>query len=198
VRRLRFPIRRLRRDEKGATIVEFALVSVPFLMLMLGLIDIGYHMYLSSMIQGTLNDVARQVTVGGTTTDQVKTLIQNQIALLAPKGATITVVPQSYYDFTGVKQPEPITTDTPPLGVYNHGDCFLDYNGNGVWDADQGTGNSTGGSDDIAYYTVTVSYVGLVPLQKLLGWSPNEQIVGTMMMRNQPYASQPDPATVCT
>ena len=193
--RLRAPFRRLRKDESGATIVEFALVSVPFILLLLGIIDIGYHAYLSAMVQGTLNEAARQVTVGGVTGSTVDSFVTGRIKAVSPQG-TVVITKKSYFDFTHVGKPEPITTDTAPLGVYNHGDCFEDDNGNGVWDADSGA-SGLGGAEDIVYYTATVSYTGLVPLQALLGFSSTETVTGTAMMKNQPYAAHPDPQVIC-
>jgi len=66
-----------------------------------------------------------------------------------------------------------------------------------VWNSDGGQ-SGNGGGDDIVYYTATVSYPALMPLRKLLGWSATETVTATMMMRNQPYAAQPQPATICT
>lgn len=192
----RTTLRRLRRDRRGATIVEFALVAAPFIMLILGLVDVGYREYVSVMLQGAINEAARQVTVGGVTSDTVDTFVKARVAGVAPQ-ATVAITKSSYFDFSNVGKPEPITTDTVPLGVYNVGDCYIDENGNGVWDSDSGLAG-VGGSDDIVYYKVTVTFGSLVPVQNLFGWSGTETVSATTMMRNQPYASQPDPATKCT
>ena len=44
----------------------------------------------------------------------------------------------SYYEFSGVSQPEKIVGDTVPLNSYNAGDCFEDVNGNNAYDTDRG------------------------------------------------------------
>jgi Flp pilus assembly protein TadG len=190
-------LRNLYRDERGATLVEFALVAMPLLLMMMAMFDLGFREYISIQLAGALDQSARQVTVGtATSVASIKTLVATQIRTILP-GATVNVVPSSYDNFSKVGKPEPITTDTAPTGVYNQGDCFEDENGNGVWDADSGL-NGTGGSDDIVYYTATVTYPEIVPMRRLLGWSATETVTGTAMMKNQPYASQADPAVICS
>lgn len=190
-------LKNLRQDVRGATLVEFAIVAMPLIVMMMAMFDLGFREYISIQLAGALDQSARQVTVGtATTVATVKASVTAQIRTILP-GATVTVVPSSYNAFSKVGKPEPITTDTAPTGVYNKGDCFEDVNGNGVWDADSGL-SGTGGSDDIVYYTATVTYPEIVPMRRLLGWSATETVTGTAMMKNQPYASQADPAVICS
>ncbi|WP_203309454.1 MULTISPECIES: TadE/TadG family type IV pilus assembly protein [Sphingomonas] len=184
------------RDRRGTTIVEFAIVAPCLMMLLIGMMDLGIRAYVGVQLQGALEQSARQVTVS-TSNDPatIAASVRRQIQRILPR-ATVTVTPSSYYDFAHVGKPEPITTDTAPLGTYNTGDCYLDLNRNGRWDADSGSGG-TGGSDDIVYYQATVSYPNLLPVGRLLGLSGTTTITGTTMMKNQPYAAQPDPPTIC-
>jgi Flp pilus assembly protein TadG len=186
----------LARGERGSTATEFALVAPILLMLMLGLLDLGFRQYIASQLQGSLDQAARTVTVGGVSSSTVSDFVSTRIHRILP-GATVNVTTKNYDDFASVGKPEPITTDTAPLGTYNTGDCFLDENGNGVWDADSGN-SGAGGSDDIVYYTAVVTYPALLPLGRMLGWPSTESVQGSMMMRNQPYASQPQAVTRCT
>jgi len=165
-------------------------------MLTLGLIDLGFRQYMASMLQGAMDQAARQVTIGGASTSTISTFVNNRMKLVLPS-SQVQVTPKSYYDFSNVGKPEPITTDTAPLGVFNTGDCFQDLNGNNVWDSDAGA-SGFGGGDDIVYYTATATYPALVPVGKLFGWSTNETVTATMMMRNQPYAAQRQPLIKCT
>ncbi|AXJ94285.1 MULTISPECIES: TadE/TadG family type IV pilus assembly protein [unclassified Sphingomonas] len=188
---------RMLRDRRGTTIVEFAIVAPCLVMLLIGMMDLGLRAYVGVQLQGALEQAARQVTVSSATgTATITGLVSRQIQRILPR-ATVVVTPSNYYDFVHVGKPEPITTDTAPIGTYNAGDCFQDLNGNGVWDADSG-GTGTGGSDDIVYYQATVTYPNLLPVGRLLGFSGTTQVTGTTMMKNQPYGSQPDPATICT
>lgn len=190
-------LRTLGQDKRGATLVEFAIITMPMIVMMMAMFDLGFREYISIQLAGALDQSARQVTIDTkTTVSSIKTAVTAQVRIILP-GATVNVVPSSYNSFSTVGKPEPITTDTAPTGTYNAGDCFQDLNGNGVWDADSGLGG-TGGSDDIVYYTATVTYPEILPMRKLLGWSSTETVTGTTMMKNQPYASQPDPAIICS
>ncbi|MET4897079.1 TadE/TadG family type IV pilus assembly protein [Sphingomonadaceae bacterium jetA1] len=184
------------RDRRAVAAVEFALLALPAITITYGLFDLGYRQYVVTQVQNALDRGARAVTVGtGTTTAQLTAIVETGLASIAPN-ATVVVLPTSYEKFRQVTRPEPITTDKPPLGTYNKGDCFLDINGNGVWDADAGR-SGTGGSDDVVLYTATVSYPELLPMKQLLGWDPVTRLTVTTMLKNQPYASQAEPMTVC-
>jgi Flp pilus assembly protein TadG len=194
---LQLAVRTLGKDQRAATMVEFAIIVLPMIVMMMAMFDLGFREYISIQLAGALDQSARQVTVGTTTTAAtIKASVTSQIRTILP-GATVNVAPTSYNSFSTVGKPEPITTDTAPVGVYNAGDCFQDLNGNRTWDADAGQ-SGTGGSDDIVYYTATVTYPEIVPMRKLLGWSSTETVTGSMMMKNQPYASQTDPAVICS
>ena len=116
-------IRRLRRDSRAVTIVEFAMVAPVMLLLLLGLFDLGYRSYASSVLQGALHDAARMATVGGYSMTQIDTRVKTRLSNFAAR-STVTTAAASYYEFTGVSQPEKIVGDTVPLNSYNAGDCF--------------------------------------------------------------------------
>ena len=190
-------MRALRRDSKGATIVEFALILPVMCMMLLGTLDLGYRAYVASVVQGALHDAARMATVGGVTTAQVQTMVQNKLRAFS-RNATITTTTRSYDDYLAVKVPETITSDTAPLGVYNQGDCFTDSNGNGTWDADRGRGGN-GGAEDVVYFEVTMTYPHIVPVGKLFGWSGNVTTTQNTVLRNQPFAGRTNSSTpICT
>jgi Flp pilus assembly protein TadG len=178
----------LRRDSKGATIVEFALILPVMCMMLLGTLDLGYRSYVGSVVQGTLHDAARMATVGGVSTAQIQTFVTNRLQAFS-RNATITTTTRSYADFTGVKVPETITQDTSPFGVYNPGDCFQDTNGNGSYDTDRGR-NGNGGAEDVVYFEVTMTYPHIVPVGRLFGWGSNVTTTQNTVLRNQPFAGR--------
>ena len=45
MKRPRNPLRRLRQDERGSYIIEFALLSLPMMTLLMGGIELGYLAY---------------------------------------------------------------------------------------------------------------------------------------------------------
>jgi Flp pilus assembly protein TadG len=55
---------RKRRDERGASAVEFALIMIPFFVLIFGLIQYGWYFYVASNTSGAVSTVARKMEVG--------------------------------------------------------------------------------------------------------------------------------------
>jgi Flp pilus assembly protein TadG len=55
---------RARRDVKGAAAVEFALVMIPFLALVIGLIEYGWFFYVAQNTSGATTTLARKLEVG--------------------------------------------------------------------------------------------------------------------------------------
>jgi Flp pilus assembly protein TadG len=190
----RFTPRALGRDESGAAIVEFALILPVLCVLLLGTLDLGYRSYVASIIQGSLHEAARMGTVGGIPTSTIEAHVRDRLRSFS-RNATITVVTRSYDEFSGVKVPETITQDTAPIGSYNAGDCFQDSNGNGTYDLDRGR-TGMGGSEDVVYFEVTMTYPHIVPVGRLLGWSNNVSVTQNTVLRNQPYASRNNSVTV--
>ena len=181
-------LRRLRRDSNGVTIVEFAMVAPVMLLLLLGLFDLGYQAYASSVLQGALHDAARMATVGGYSMEQIDARVKTRLSNFATR-STVTTATASYYEFSGVSQPEKIVGDTVPLNTYNAGDCFEDVNSNNRYDTDRGRAG-TGNADDIVRYSVTITYPRVFPLSKLLGWSNSQTLSSNTVLRNQPYAGR--------
>lgn len=181
-------LRRLRREDSGVTILEFAMVAPVMLLLLLGFFDLGYRAYASSVLQGALHDAARMATVGGYTMTQIDTRVKTRLSNFATRSVTTTEA-ASYYQFSGVSQPELIVGDTTPLNTYNAGDCFEDANSNNQYDTDRGRGG-TGNSDDIVRYRVTITFPRVFPLGILMGWSNSQTLTSETVLRNQPYAGR--------
>lgn len=190
--------RSLRRDTRGTTIVEFAIVSPVMILMMMGLGDLGYQVYAQSILNGAMQKAGRDSAIQGganntTALDAKVTAMVKNIA----KNATITFTRKSYSTFSVIK-PEPFT-DTNGNGVRDPGECYTDINGNNQWDADPGN-NGQGGANDVTVYTATVTYPHLFPVTGFFGWPATQTIVASTLLKNQPYASQTvvTPATVCT
>jgi len=180
--------RRLRRDDSAVTILEFALVAPVMLLLLLGFFDLGYRAYASSVLQGALHDAARMATVGRVPIADIDTRVKQRLSNFATR-STVTVATDSYYQFSGVSQPERITGDTVPLNAYNPGDCFEDQNSNNQYDTDRARGG-LGGADDIVRYRVTITFPRVFPLGALMGWPSTQTLTSETVLRNQPFAGR--------
>jgi Flp pilus assembly protein TadG len=192
-----FRLRRLGRDEQGATLVEFAFVLPALCVLVLGIFELGYRSYAASVIQGALHEAARLATVGGISMTQIDQRVRDRLSNFANHG-TVTTTTSSYQDFSGVSSPERITSDTAPTNQFNPGDCFEDANGNSSYDLDRGR-SGTGNADDIVRYQVTFTYQRMFPIGAFIGWSNTETITSNTVLRNQPYAGRVNSnVVICT
>lgn len=52
------------RGDRGSTAVEFALITIPFLVLVLGMIQYGWYFYVSQTTGGAASNVVRELQVG--------------------------------------------------------------------------------------------------------------------------------------
>ena len=183
----------LGRDEKGATIVEFAMVAPVMGLVLLGAFDIGHTLYMRSVLQGILQKAARDATLetglDANTQTTLDNKVRSQVRALA-NNSTITFSRRYYRSFTNAaaNQFEPYT-DTNGNGTCNGGEPYQDNNNNGSWDA---TGGNTGagGAKDAMLYTVTVSYPRFFPIYQMVGGSNTTVLTASTVLLNQPYGDQ--------
>ena len=200
-------IRRLGRDQRGATIVEFAVIAMPMCVLLMGGLELGYNSYVRSTLQGALHDAARVAAVenpilateGDTVEEQVANMIKETVAHVAPN-AVVDVDQKSYFEFSSIGEPEKLMTDNNGNGKYDASDedCFEDANGNGTFDPDSGKSGTNGGADDVVLYTAKVSAPRILPLDRLVpGVSEKVEYTLRAAVRNQPYGQQPTAPVIC-
>jgi len=199
----------MRRDRRGATIVEFAIISPVMLLMMMGLGDLLYQVYTQSVLNGAVQKAARDSGIEGgaaitTTIDSnvisiITPLVKNLVLNCSTPAVKSTWCSkrESYDSFSEVA-PEPFV-DTNGNGIRDPGECFTDENGNGTWDADPGI-TGQGGASAVTLYTMTITYPRLFPFAKLFGASTTQTISATSLLKNQPYATQTTNTnvTVCT
>lgn len=193
------------RDEGGATLVEFAFVLVPTLLLVLGGLELAYASYVRATMQGALNESARRASVqnpqftqlGDTLEKQVEESIREIVGSVA-KDSEITVTQRSFFDFSDIGNAEKLIRDVNGNGLYDpgDGDCFEDANDNGQFDLDQAR-DGRGGSNDVVFYTAQVSASRLFPLDRISGFSGSIDMTLEAAIRNQPFGDQTSPAVIC-
>jgi hypothetical protein len=192
-------LRRLRGDERGSYLIEFAAISLPLSVMLMSGIELGYLAYAKSHTEGALREASRLAATGSYTEAQIDTFVKDRLKSI--QHASVAIEKRSYKSFESVKQPEPLVSDVAPLGgVPSAGDCYSDVNDNGVWDEDMGD-EGLGGSEDIVYYGVTVTYPVLFPLTaKLVTKSGNNMVIeANAVIKNEPYGNfdAPTPTTRC-
>lgn len=184
---------RLLRDERGATIVEFAFVAPAMCVMLLGAFDVAHTLYARAVIQGIVQKTARDSSLEiGTEAEQQAALdnkVKAQVRALA-NNATISFSRRYYRDYTSAANAAPERwTDTNGNGRCDNGEPYDDKNSNRVWDADGGDAGQ-GGAKDATVYTVTVSYPRMFPAMRMIGGSGTTRIESATILRNQPYSDQ--------
>lgn len=179
----------LLRDQRGATLVEFALISPVLMVTLLGLMDLGYNYYVQAQLQGTIQKAARDATLERalTTTEDIDASVAAAVRKIVP-GARLQFARSSYASFSDVEQAEDYS-DLNEDGRCNDGEPFEDANGNGRWDEDRGA-EGMGGARDAVLYEVTVSYRRMFGIAGMAGLSETFTTQSTTVLRNQPWDEQ--------
>lgn len=183
-------LRKLRRDRRGASAVEFAMTAPILFLVISGTLDMAMGFYVNTVLQGALNAAGRKSSLqsGPTEAATLDASVSKMIKYAMPK-ASITFTRKSYSQFSSVGKPEDFT-DTIKNSKYDPTECFVDMNGNGTWDADMGS-TGLGGANDVQVYKVAVSYKPMFGFGSYLGLPTTQNIQGTTILRNQPYSTQP-------
>ena len=112
------PIRKLSRDKRGSVVVEFALISIPFFMLLLGVLEVGVVFFGSSMLEKGTADAARLIRTGqvqaqSMNANQFHDYICGQISALLStcNSGSLQVDVEAFSSFSGVTIPNPIKSD---------------------------------------------------------------------------------------
>jgi len=161
-------------------------------MLLLGTMEFGLNVYMRAVLEGAMQQAGRnsslQTAQGGQST--IDSFVTARVQAIMPS-ATVTFVRENYSTFSSVGRPEDFT-DTNGNGVRDPGECFVDMNGNNTWDSDLGR-TGLGGANDVVEYTANVAYPSLIPgAATVFNISPTTTIKATTILRNQPFATQPN------
>jgi Flp pilus assembly protein TadG len=104
---------RVGRDRTGATLIEFSLVGIPFLLLLLATFEIGFVYWANKELENATNDAARlvrtgQVQDGEMTAADLKVEACNRTALLIDCVSRLRIDVRSAPTFAEITPPEPL------------------------------------------------------------------------------------------
>lgn len=179
--------RKLRREEEGLTIVEFAIVAPVFLLLMMGSLDIGHMVYAQSVLNGAVQSAARDASLEGSSTSDADARVLAQVENVMPD-VTLTTSRKSYYDFADIERPEQ-WNDANDDATCNNGEAYVDENRNGRWDSDIGQ-SGNGGANDVVIYTVEATYTPIVKVPFMDRAYGQRTLSSNAIRKNQPFATQ--------
>ena len=180
---------KLPRDRQGATLVEFALITPFFVLIIVGIIEISIVLLTDTLMQGALREAARFGITGagaGDREDKIFFIIDEYtMGLVDMDTADITM--RTYNDFQSVGMPEPYADDDPQNGQYDLGEWFQDVNENGVWDEDQGT-PGPGVANEIVLYTISYDAPAVTGFFALFfGEDGKVRLEATLPLKNEPF-----------
>lgn len=180
---------RLRAGNDGATVVEFAIVLPVLMTVLMGVFDLGYTMWATMMLQGSLQQAARASSLESASglASTIDAKVTSRVQILVPN-ATLTYSRKAYTNFTKVGTAEDYT-DTNANGACDANEPYEDANSNGSWDRDRGV-NGVGGARDAVLYKVTMTYPRLLPMARMVGLSETVSVSASTVLRNQPFKLQ--------
>lgn len=178
---------KLAEDSSGATLMEFALIFPTFMLLLLGLFDIGQVAYAQALLGGAVQEAARSATLETGDPATADARIERTLKIVAPD-VSVETSRRSYFDFDDIARPEQ-WNDEDNNGTCNDDESFTDENGNGQWDADVGVGGN-GGASDVVVYSATATFSPLFPNPFRVGGMDDHVVSASTVRKNQPFANQ--------
>ena len=170
------------RDERAATAVEFGLIALPFIMLLIAIIEIGLVFMVATALESATDVAARQIRIGALQTQTTaataaafKTSICNNMVWLSGSCASnLEVDVRTFTQFQNVALPNPISSGS--LLPQNQ----LQF--------------SLGGPGSIVLVRTYMPWTLMAPvLDKMATQTSSGQIIinATTAFRNEPYPSSP-------
>jgi Flp pilus assembly protein TadG len=162
-------------DERGNTAIEFGLIGSAYILMILAALEIGYVLFIQSVLDNATRDAARQIRTGQVQTASnpqttFQTLICDNVSWLIPC-ASIYYQSSAFWSWS-----EADTGLTTPL--------TRDSNGNLV-----STGFDAGSPGEIVLVQVAYNYTFFTPwLGQLLGLGLNNTayLSSTVVFQNEP------------
>lgn len=181
------------RDDRGATVIEFAMIAPVMALLLVGAFDIAHTLYARAVLQGIVQKVARDATLEASTDTAAQAAldekVKSQIRALA-NNATFVIKRRYYRTFSAAAAARAEDfTDTNRNGTCDSGEPYVDANLNGTWDPDGGN-SGQGGAKDRTVYTVTISYPRMFPLWNFIDVPTTTTLSASTVLINQPYTDQ--------
>lgn len=193
----RILICKLARDDSGNAITEFGLIAPAVIAMLLGTMDAGHTLYMRTVIDGAIQEIARDSSLEDGTIlakqEAINWRIKQKILSLnntIDPDKDIKIKRRYYKNFTDANNAEAEDyTDTNNNGVCDEGEPFVDINDNDVWD-DDGADEGQGLARDVAIVSVSVSYDRILPIASLIGLPDKVSLSANTVLANQPYAEQ--------
>lgn len=136
-------LRHLGRDDRGLAITEFGFVAPIFLLMLMGIFDQGFAMYIQAALQGAVQDGARQASLENTLFTDIEAKVNRQVRNVVPSGdpnteITFALNSAVYQNYNAIVMGEHFTDkERAPFvlnNIYDGDESYTDSNNNGMWD----------------------------------------------------------------
>ena len=192
-------MRNLFKDEAGAAIMEFALLLLPMVVLMAGVVESGRLLFTRITLESAVMEGARLATARMESTQEeryalMQETIENRMASFPtyedqPLEIETLVYrdfgssfPENYEDANGNGRYDPPQAQSP-------GEPFMDRNNNGLWDPATPKPGTMGGPGDVVSYTARLQAPLFFGLLNNIGAMPTSfALSATTVVRNEPVA----------
>ena len=189
VRRGRFSLRRLWRDDSGTTAIEFAFIALGLVYLMVGIIEFAMAMTVGNSLEAATNLSSRLGKTGfvdeEAQLDQEQTIMEEVERRVGPMIdiGKLEITHEVYNDFTSLNNPD-ILKDQNEDGDTDDPGEWTDVDGDGFKDGADGVG----GSGNIVVYRISYPWEIMTPL--IAQFVSNDGIVNLSaysVVKNEPY-----------
>lgn len=177
--------------QSGVSAVEFGFIAPMFIMLLLAVFDTGFAIYTKSVLQGAIEEGARNASLENTVWDDIKDRVNDQVQNVIPSAdpktdITFTIDPTYYGNYGDIELPEDFT-DSNRNNRWDHPECFVDRNNNRTYDTDVGLAGR-GGAQDVVSIRAELEFRRVMPLWKMLGQPQTMTLQASTFLRNQPFS----------
>ncbi len=181
--------------EDGGTTLEFGMVVPLFVVMLVGVIEIGMLFFANTALEGGLREAARFAITGRvegeTSREEAIINIINRHGYGIVTVSTADISTEVYQDFADIDTHEPIVGDRGEIGTYEAGidDGYTDINCNGAWDDDMGK-NGVGGGNDVVIYVVDYQHELMTNfLAPMIGTDGKVPLTARVAVRNEPFGN---------
>jgi len=189
VRRGRFSLRRLWRDDSGTTAIEFAFIALGLVYLMVGIIEFAMAMTVGNSLEAATNLSSRLGKTGfvdeEAQLDQEQTIMEEVERRVGPMIdiGKLEITHEVYNDFTSLNNPD-ILQDQNDDGDTDDPGEWTDVDGDGFKDGADGVG----GSGNIVVYRISYPWEIMTPL--IAQFVSDDGIINLTaysVVKNEPY-----------
>ena len=188
VRRGRFTLRRLWRDDSGTTAIEFAFIALGLVYLMVGIIEFAMAMTVGNSLEAATNLSSRLGKTGYVDEDaetQEQTILDEVERRVGPliDMEKIAISNEVYNDFESLTNPD-LFEDKNDDGDTDDAGEWTDVDGDGFRDGSDGVGTA----GDIIVYKISYPWQVMTPLiGKIIGDEGIIHLSAYSVVKNEPY-----------